>query len=148
MLDRLRSLLSGGSSSTESPLDDDESIIEPLAFDEKAPYTEPPEGVDVEKYINITEQVKQLKRDREHDRALELLHWAMDETAAEVKDADTVAKSPAPWYFEHAAIVYRKEDRHDDEVAVLERYHDLASDRAKSELTERLERARELAATE
>lgn len=147
MLDRLKSLFSRDSSSTVSAVERDESIVEPLVSEGKIPYTEPPAGVDAEKYSDITEQVKQLKRDREHDRALELLHWAMDETAAEVNDPDTFHKPPAPWYFEHAAIVYRKEDRYDDEAAVLERYHDLAGDRAKSKLTERLERARELASS-
>ena len=148
MLDRLRSLFSGDSSSGVSPLDSDEPIVEPLIPEDKIPYTDPPKGVDAERYNDITEQVKQLKRDGEHDRALELLHWAIDETAAEVNDSDTFHSAPAPWYFEHAAIVYRKENRYDDEVAVLERYHDLAGSSAKSKLTDRLERARELASGE
>ena len=52
----------------------------------------------------------------------------------------------APWYYEQLAILYRKEKRFADEVAILERYvsQPKAPGAGPSKLTARLEKAREL----
>lgn len=101
-------------------------------------------------YTDAPDRVRDLKRERRHDEAEDLLLWCIDfveEEAAHFAKIDW-APSIAPWYYKHLAIVYRKDDRRDDEVAILERYMDSVADlnqEAKDELVDRLERARELA---
>lgn len=115
-----------------------EGDIEEWELGEEIPY---------DHYTDAVEHVKKLKRERRHEEAEELLRWCIDQTAKE--------KYPAPWYFKHLAIVYRKDGRHEDEVAVIERYIELLEQSgidpgehtgAAGELVERLDRAKELAA--
>ena len=151
MVRKILSQIFGGS---DSSADADEGNVESgVAFgddapepDKPEPMSPPPSDWDIDHYTEVSDIVKNLKREERHEEALELLNWAIDETVAEVEDDASYVERPAPWYFEHAAIVYRKEKRYADEVAVLERYQDVAGGRAKTKLTERLERARELAA--
>jgi hypothetical protein len=101
-------------------------------------------------YTGAIEDIKQLKRERRHEEAEQLLQWCIDFTEAQARrehelDGQAIV---APWYYEHLAIVYRKDDRHSEEVAVLERYVETMKDLGgspKGKLVERLERARELA---
>lgn len=92
-------------------------------------------------YTDATERVKQLKRERRHDEVEELLLWCIE--YAEAETASNGWESPPPGYYRHLAIVYRKDDRNDDEVAILERYVSNGGD--KEGMLDRLERARELA---
>lgn len=98
-------------------------------------------------YTEAVDDIKQLKRDRDHQAAEELLLWCIDQTEAEAGNAQYNGKV-APWYYRHLTIVYRKDDRYDDEVDVLERYvevsHDLGND-PDDDLVDRLEKARSLA---
>ena len=97
-------------------------------------------GYDYDHYTGAVEDIKQLKRDRDHDEAEDLLLWCIEQTEAEVGEV-------APWYYRHLGIVYRKDYRYEDEVRVLERYVD-AADNSDSDMLDRLERARELASQE
>lgn len=67
-------------------------------------------------YGDWVETINELKRVGRHEEVLTLL--------AECQDATLRADvgHPAPWYFEQAAIIYRKEKRYTDEVAMLQRY--------------------------
>lgn len=65
------------------------------------------------------------------------------------KEERTVARSGmgvAPWYYEKLAILYRKQHRYDDEVAILERYDSQpkAPGAGVTKLAERLVKAREV----
>lgn len=105
---------------------------------DEEPYEHPTEAVD---------DIKALKRSGRHEEAEDLLDWCLDYTEAESRHKEGFA--PAPAYYRHLAVIYRKDDRHQDEVAVLERYVDACEAvgvEPGDELVERLDRARELAA--
>jgi len=69
-------------------------------------------------YTNHVERVKQLKREQRYEEAIELLSKLVDATENESKEAGE-GWGVAPWYYEQLAIIYRKEKRYDDEVAIL-----------------------------
>lgn len=92
-------------------------------------------------YTEAVDDVKRLKRERRHDEAESLLRWCIE--SAERQAREQGYETVPPWYYEHLAIVYRKSGRYDDEVAVLERYVERGGE--KSELLDRLDRARDLA---
>jgi len=94
-------------------------------------------------YTDAIEDIKQLKREKRHDEVEDLLLWCIDYAEAEA-EMDGYG-SPPPAYYRHLAIVYRKDDRYEDEVEVLERYASSTFD-PKKKMPDRLERARELAA--
>lgn len=99
------------------------------------------ESLDTDSFDHFTEAVdtvKQLKRERRHDEAEALLRWCITQAEADDEFAD-----PPPWYYKHLAIVYRKDDRYDDEVRILERYHSEAAS-PREDLETRLQRAKEL----
>ncbi|MDZ7688585.1 MAG: hypothetical protein U5J64_07680 [Halobacteriales archaeon] len=95
------------------------------------------EGYDYDHYTDAVEDIKQLKRDRNHEKAENLLIWCIEQTEAETGEV-------APWYYRHIGIVYRKDSRYEDEVKILERYTDVAKN-PNADMLDRLERARELA---
>jgi len=106
---------------------------------------------DYEHYTDAVEDIKQLKREERHDDVIDLLEWCIDYTEAEAEADGPVASAPAPAYYRHLGIVLRKEGRYDDEVALLERYTDWFEEHGgepRDELVDRLERARELAASD
>lgn len=72
-------------------------------------------------YTDHVERVKQLKREKRHPEAIELLLKLVDATENESKVAGE-GWGVAPWYYEQLAIIYRKEKRYGEEVAILERY--------------------------
>ena len=76
------------------------------------------EGVHYTEYV---EQVRQLKREKNHEEAIVLLYKLVDAVENESKVAGH-RWGVAPWYYEQLAIIYRKEKRYADEVAILERY--------------------------
>ena len=94
-------------------------------------------------YTEHVEHVRQLKREKKHDEAIELLFKLVGATEKEAKIADW---GVAPWYYEQLAIIFRKEKRYVDEVMILERYQNQtrAPGAKPSKLDERLLKAREL----
>lgn len=89
-------------------------------------------------YTDAVDTIKQLKREQSHDEAESLLLWCIEQTEQEEFD------DPAPWYYKHLAIVYRKENRYDDEVQIIKRYLNNAPS-PRDDLQKRLDRAEELA---
>ncbi len=96
-------------------------------------------------YTGYVEDVKQLKREKRHSAAIDLLLKLIDATEAEARVAGK-GWGVAPWYYEQLAIIYRKEKRFAEEVAVLERYkaQPKAPGIGPSKLDERLKKARKL----
>ena len=96
------------------------------------------EGAHFTSYI---ERVKQFKRDQKHEEAIVLLLKLVAATEAESSRRYGVV---APWYYEQLAIIYRKERRFADEVAILERFqkHTKVQGKNSERLAERLTKAR------
>ncbi len=99
------------------------------------------------------EEVKQLKREGRHPEAIDLLRSLIQASEQEEKarqERGFQSQGVAAWYYEQLAIIYRKEARYDDEVAILERYQSQpqAPSALQEKLTKRLKRARELANNE
>ncbi len=93
-------------------------------------------------YTDAIGDVKQLKREKRHDEAEEILLWCINFAEAE---ADAKGHSSLPrGYYRHLAIIYRKDERYEDEVEILERYVANSID-THEKMANRLERARELA---
>ena len=73
--------------------------------------------------------------------------WCIDYTEAEARALEYgIARA----YYRHLAIVYRKDNRHDDEVEILERYVNVCEELdqdPREKLVDRLDRARELASS-
>ena len=82
-------------------------------------------------------------RDGHDGAAMTLLYELVDATEAEAQEAGW---GVAPWYYERLAILYRRNDRLDDEIAILERYaaQRKAPGAMPAKMAERLLRAREL----
>lgn len=97
-------------------------------------------------YVEYVGQVKQLKRDDKHQEAIELLLKLIDAVESEAKVAKSFGRDgfTAPWYYEQLAIIYRKEKRYNDEVAILERHQKENDWAGSTKLDERLKKAREL----
>jgi tetratricopeptide (TPR) repeat protein len=95
-------------------------------------------------YTDTVETVKQLKREKKHDEAIELLLKAVNATENESKEFE--GWGVAPWYYEQLAIIYRKEKMYHKEVEILERYVNQKHTRATKELKlfERLDKAKKL----
>jgi len=100
-------------------------------------------------YTDHVERVKQFKREKRHAEAIDLLRKLVDATEAEARTAGR-GWGVAPWYYEQLAIIYRKEKRYADEVAILERYkaQPKAPGVGPSKLAGRLKKARKLACSE
>jgi hypothetical protein len=94
-------------------------------------------------YTDFVSQVKYLKQAKRHEEAIELLLKLIDETEREAKRERC---GVAPWYYEQLALLYRKEKRVGDEVAILERYErqPKAPGVGPGKLAERLKKARTL----
>lgn len=92
-------------------------------------------------FTDAVDTIKQLKREQRHDDAESLLLWCIEQAEQDDEFAD-----PPPWYYKHLAIVYRKDNRYEDEIQILERYLSNAAD-PREDLQKRLHRAKELAET-
>lgn len=79
----------------------------------------PPGHVDGRHFSAWVDEVKRLRRDGQVDGAEGLLLQLVAATEAE---AYAASHGVAPWYYEQLAILYRKQDRIADEVAILERF--------------------------
>lgn len=101
-----------------------------------------------EHYSDAIEDIKQLKREKKHDEVEELLFWCIEFVEAvseQSKSSKANPKKPAKAYYRHLAIVYRKEDRYDDEVSILERYINICKSvgvEPNKNLSSRLQKAR------
>jgi DNA polymerase-3 subunit epsilon len=67
----------------------------------------------------LVERVKQLKRDGEYDAALYLL---IEEISSQERESTQKGWGVAPWYYEQAAIIYRKLNDLGSEITILERF--------------------------
>ena len=115
-------------------------------------------------YTDNVETIKQLKRDKKYDEAIEILLKCVDLTENEsvkanskpvlddkfsfLSEGRTNQWGVAPWYYEQLAIIYRNQKKYADEVAILERYskQPKAPGVGPQKLAERLVKARELVA--
>lgn len=105
-----------------------------------------------EHYTDAIDEVKRLKRKERHEEAIELLLWCIEFGEEEARHHEKIGWSSAiaPAYYRHLGIVYRKEDRYEDEVKILERYQEACREMGSSpneDMVDRLERARELDAS-
>ena len=105
-------------------------------------------SVDGFHYTEYVEHIKQLKREKKHQEAIDLLLKLVDATESEAKEAGG-GWGVAPWYYEQLAILYRKEKRYADEIAILERYmaQEKAPGAGPTKLATRLIKAKELVQT-
>ena len=96
-------------------------------------------------YTAYVATVEQLKRNGRLGEAEVLLLGLIEATE---REDSTDQNGVAPWYYEQLAIIYRKEHRYADEVAILSRFADQrhAPGAGPSKLASRLEKALELAA--
>jgi len=97
--------------------------------------------VDGRHYTDYVEDVKELKRQGRIQEAEDLLLRLINAVEAEAKEMNW---GVAPWYYEQLAIIYRKQKRYEDEVAILERYEKQikAPGVGPSNLAQRLEKAK------
>jgi hypothetical protein len=96
-------------------------------------------------YTDCVETIKHLKREGRHTEAIELL---LKTVAATERESEKMGPRwvVAPWYYEQLAIIYRKEGRIEDEIAILERYvqHTKTPKTGEDKLRERLKKAKAL----
>lgn len=78
-----------------------------------------PGYVDGKPIFEHADTIRQLKRDNDYQTAAELLLRLIDATEAESK---AEGWGVAPWYYEQAAIIYKKLGDPHNERAVLERF--------------------------
>ncbi|MBY0445702.1 MAG: hypothetical protein K2Q15_10890 [Burkholderiales bacterium] len=81
----------------------------------RAAYGKPANAVD------SVAQVKYLKEERRHKEAIALLLKVVNKTE---KEALRKNQGVAPWCYEELAIIYRKENQLDKEIAILERFEE------------------------
>jgi DNA polymerase-3 subunit epsilon len=93
-------------------------------------------------YTRYVEKVKNLKRAGQLNEARDLLYRLIETVEMEVREEHC---SPAPWYYEQAAIVCRKQKDYRAEVEVLERYVRNPFSPMRSKLHDRLVKACKLA---
>lgn len=96
-------------------------------------------------YLYWIDTIKLQKRLGQNDEAIALLLEIVD---AIEREAAAYNDGVAPWYYEQLAILYRKQKRFADEVAILERYDRQlkAAGARPAKLAERLGKARALLA--
>ena len=91
-------------------------------------------------YVDWVEPVKELKRQVELEEAERVLLACVD---AVEREFAVTGFGVAPWYYEQLAVIYRKQERYADEVAILDRYVQHPSAR-KEALADRLVKASQL----
>lgn len=74
-------------------------------------------------YTEYVDLVRELKREKKHQEAIDLLLRLIDAVEREAKVDKYYGGDGfcAPWYYKQLAIIYRKEKRYSEEVAILER---------------------------
>lgn len=78
-----------------------------------------PYELEADRINDVVEHIKALKRSENYEDALVAL---TSEIEIQEKDSAAGLGGVAPWYYEQAAIVCRKLEQFDDEIAVLERF--------------------------
>lgn len=80
-------------------------------------------SVDGKYYTEYVDLVRELKREKKHQEAIDLLLKLIDAVEREAKVYKSYGEDGfcAPWYYEQLAIIYRKEKRYSEEVEILER---------------------------
>lgn len=92
-------------------------------------------------YTTYIDEIKSLKQSKQYNQLETLLRGLVAATEAEAHTMQTLA---APHYYEELAILYRKLQRDDAELWILERYHGLPANlRHSQKLAERLITVRE-----
>lgn len=102
--------------------------------------------VDGRHYSTFVDEVKTLKRARDHDAAAGLLLRLIDAVEEESKVGGK-GWYVAPWYYVELAIIYRKEKDYKNEASVLRRYvlqHKGKRDKPSEAVMERLKKAQSL----
>lgn len=102
-------------------------------------------AIEGEHYTDYVDKVKCLKQQKKYNEAIDLLLKLVEEIENEAKTAGE-GWGVAPWYYEQLAIIYRKQGRYGEEVAILEQYErqPKAPGVGPQKLAERLEKARQL----
>jgi len=74
-------------------------------------------------YTEYVDLVRELKREKKHQEAIDLLLKLIDAVEREAKLDKSYGGDGfcAPGYYKQLAIIYRKEKRYSEEVAILER---------------------------
>ena len=67
---------------------------------------------------DIIDEVKNLKREKKFEEAIEILLDAVDS----MEDNSESTGGVAPWYYEQLAIIYSKNKQIEKEIEILERY--------------------------
>ena len=121
-------------------------MADKIGEEEAANDIDRPGFVDGEHFTAYVDQVKQLRQEERHEEAIALLGKLIAATESESRESGG-ASGVAPWYYEQLAIIYRKDKRIADEVAILERYErqSKASGVGPERLAERLTKARAIA---
>jgi hypothetical protein len=94
-------------------------------------------------YTDFVDRVEQLTNEKKYEDAIQLLLTLVDATE---KEARKTGGGAAPWYYEKLAIIYRKQKRYTDEIAILERFENQprSPGALPKKLAERLVKARQL----
>ncbi|MFZ2168318.1 MAG: HIRAN domain-containing protein [Methylococcaceae bacterium] len=94
-------------------------------------------------YTDFVDRVDQLIQEKNFEDAIQLLYTLVDATE---KEAKKTGEGVAPWYYEKLAVIYRKQKRYGDEVAILERFDGQPKSQGAlaKKLAERLLKARQL----
>jgi DNA polymerase III epsilon subunit-like protein len=70
----------------------------------------------------ISRLVDLVTRAKREDRLDDACGHLMEEVDRQEEESGRTGQGVAPWYYEQLAIVYRKQGRHDEKLAILERY--------------------------
>jgi hypothetical protein len=96
--------------------------------------------VDGHYYTHYVEEIRQLKREKQYDRAISLLSRIV--VAAE-NESNTKSWAVPPWYYEQLAIIYREQKEPGKEATILKRYVEFQTNLGlspKESLVKRLEK--------
>jgi hypothetical protein len=102
----------------------------------------PPEPKDGAHYTEFVERVEWLKRQGRDEEAISILRKLVDQVEDE---SERKGWGVAPWYYEQLAVLFRKQKRLDEELAILERYErqTKASGASVQKLADRLAKLRQ-----
>ena len=94
-------------------------------------------------YTEYVEKVRRLKKMKQNEEAITLLYELIEvvEKESEVYKSYGIEWAVAPWYYEQLAIVFRKEKRFEEEVAILERHKEKNNGKSWTNIEERLKNA-------
>ena len=70
-------------------------------------------------FVEHVDTIKQLERNGNEEEAIALLLECVEATECE---ANAEGRGVAPWYYERLAIIYRKQNRIEKELQILEQY--------------------------